>query len=335
MCWGTSTRLNNDMLLWEPSAPAPVTVQRDHYMMTNTVDVNVYSPLHTGEHFSMAKSGIQIESDSDDDESINHYSIHDSRYSRRKRPPRQQQSKLCLNLNIGKGRLTAFTDSKDTNGCIQQDSHGEVLAQISDLLLFTVSAHNGDPNIQFVNVLVNRADLYHSACVSNTEMLPLIECGELTAPVPPHLQHNHVIYRSEPGVLVNTREDIGTGTDSQDMVSVALKIKLDILTSKKDLTADEIVKEFLVSVGVKGATMRHKMCPPYCNVFVQMMDFLDVKDYPILGYVDPKVLTELHVHLWTCAIDYRPSFLPIRSVILADSFSISSNIVTESSISLL
>lgn len=73
-------------------------------------------------------------------------------------------------------------------------------------------------------------------------MLPLIECSELSAPVPPHLQHNHVIYRSEPGVLVNTREDIGTGSDSQDMILVALKIKLDTLTSKKDLTADEIVK---------------------------------------------------------------------------------------------
>lgn len=43
-------------------------------------------------------------------------------------------------------------------------------------------------------------------------------------------------------MLVNTREDIGTGNDSQDMVTVALKIKLDTLTSKRDLTADEIVK---------------------------------------------------------------------------------------------
>ncbi|XP_045166071.2 autophagy-related protein 2 homolog A-like [Mercenaria mercenaria] len=328
-------RLNNDMLLWEPSAPAPVTVTRDHYLMTNTVDVNVYNPLHSGEHFSMAKSGLLFDSDTDEDESVNHYSIHDSRYSRRKRSPRQQQSKMCLNLNIGKGRLTVFTEHKDTSGVVQEDKHGEVLMQISDLLLFTVSAHNGDPNIQFVNVLVNKADLYHTASVMNTEVLPLIECGELTAPVPPHLQHNHVIYRSEPGVLVNTREDIGTGSDSQDMVSVAVKIKLDTLTSKRDLISDEIVKEFLVSVGLKGATMRHKVSPPYQSVFIQMMDFLDVKDYPILGYMDPKVLTELHVHLWTCAIDYRPTYLPLRSVILADSFSISSNIVAESSISLL
>lgn len=51
---------------------------------------------------------------------------------------------------------------QDVSGVIQGDSHGEVLAQISDFVLFTVSGHNGDPNIQFVNVLANRADLYHT-----------------------------------------------------------------------------------------------------------------------------------------------------------------------------
>ena len=43
----------------------------------------------------------------------------------------------------------------------------------------------------------------------------------------------------------------------------------------------------------------------YGFVSLQIIEFLDVKDYPILGYVDPKVITELHVHLWNCAIDYR------------------------------
>lgn len=79
------------------------------------------------------------------------------------------------------------------------------------------------------------------ACISNTDSSPpRIHCSELTEPVPGHLQANHVIYRSEPGVLVNSREPVGCGANSQDMVAVALKIKLD--TSKKDLISDEIVK---------------------------------------------------------------------------------------------
>lgn len=49
------------MLLWEPSAPAPVTVAQDHYSCAQNLDLNVYNQLlHTGEHFEMAKSGLQM-----------------------------------------------------------------------------------------------------------------------------------------------------------------------------------------------------------------------------------------------------------------------------------
>ena len=61
--------------------------------------------------------GIQFytisDSDSDTDtESMNHYSIHDSRYPRQRPSTRPKQSKMCLSLTIGRGRLTAFVDSK-------------------------------------------------------------------------------------------------------------------------------------------------------------------------------------------------------------------------------
>ena len=35
------------------------------------------------------------------------------------------------------------------------------------------------------------------------------------------------------------------------------------------------------------------------------MDFFDVVDYAILGYTLPEVVTELHLHLWSCSVDYR------------------------------
>lgn len=66
-----------------------------------------------------------------------------------------------------------------------------------------------------------------------------------------------------------------------------------------------LLQEFLVSVGVQGATLRHRMAKTGHSWIFQIMDYLDVKDYDILGYVLPKVLTELHIHLWNCAVDYR------------------------------
>lgn len=47
---------------------------------------------------------------------------------------------------------------------------------------------------------------------------------------------------------------------------------------------------------------------PTQSLFVcllQLVDFLDVIDDPILGYTAPTVITVLHTHLSTCAVDYR------------------------------
>ncbi|KAK2180615.1 hypothetical protein NP493_435g00001 [Ridgeia piscesae] len=65
------------------------------------------------------------------------------------------------------------------------------------------------------------------------------------------------------------------------------------------------------------------------------MEFFNVIEYPVLGYTPPKILTEMHTHLWGCAVDYRPLSLPYRAVLTVETFSISSNIIAESPTSLL
>lgn len=47
------------------------------------------------------------------------------------------------------------------------------------------------------------------------------------------------------------------------------------------------------------------MCSEQNNWISQLSDFFNVLDYPVPGYVAKDVLTELHLHLWDCAIDYR------------------------------
>ncbi|KAL3873570.1 hypothetical protein ACJMK2_036667 [Sinanodonta woodiana] len=327
-------RLNNDLLLWEPTAPSPMHISDQYGSGQYLTDLNVF-PQYP-ETFDMAKSVIQYnESDSDSDVDAPYYSIHDSRYHRQQRQPRQQQSKLCLTLNIGKGRLTAFTDCKSSDGQDVEGSHGELLLQINEALLFVASCHNGDPGLQYICVTANVAELYHKGEVQNTECLPNIDCEELSAPVPSHLQDTQLIYRSEQGILMHDAEKIGCGPESLDMVSLAVRVKLNTKASELDLTTDVTVKEFTLSLGVRGATMKYIMNLPNKSFFSQLIDFIDVKDYPVLGYMEPKVITEFHVHLWNCAIDYRPLKLPIRTLLLAESFSIASNIVAESTSSLL
>lgn len=50
------------------------------------------------------------------------------------------------------------------------------------------------------------------------------------------------------------------------------------------------------------------LSPPHTHFFlrpVQLLDFLDVLDDPVLGYLPPTVITVLHTHLFSCAVDYR------------------------------
>ncbi|KAI4819297.1 hypothetical protein KUCAC02_004550 [Chaenocephalus aceratus] len=104
------------------------------------------------------------------------------------------------------------------------------------------------------------------------------------------------------------------------MLSTAIKVTLD---------PQRGVKEFLVALRLQGATMRHYMAPTNHSWHEQLVDFLDVIDDPILGYTAPAVITVLHTHLATCAVDYRPMYLPLRVLFTAESFSLSSNIIVD------
>lgn len=77
------------------------------------------------------------------------------------------------------------------------------------------------------------------------------------------------------------------------------------------------------------------MCSTVTSWFTQFTDSLDVSDHPVAGYSPPGILTELHLHLWDCTVDYRPLHLPLRSVVTLGSFSVSSNIAAQTSTSTL
>ncbi|XP_062621343.1 autophagy-related protein 2 homolog B-like, partial [Saccostrea cucullata] len=318
-------RLNNDLLLWEPMAPSPIHTQDQGHGSIQPFDLSCYTQV-LQENFSLAKSAIQYDSsEEEEDSSFGYYSIHDSRHPRRTANQKSRPSKLCLSLKIDKGKITALTDSK------VEESHGEVMGIVKDANLFVASSYQGNPLLQYVCFYCNKATLYHNAAVPDKKEEFEVRNLDFET-IPAHLENCCIIYRSEPGIQCHQTGDIES--EVRDMVSVAIKIKLDS-TPLSDLTRDEKIKEFTVAVGVTGATLRHKMADTGMSWISQMMDFLDVKDYDILGYVTPKVLTELHVHLWDCGVDYRPLHIPTRGVVTANYFSISSNIVANSQTSLL
>lgn len=111
------------------------------------------------------------------------------------------------------------------------------------------------------------------------------------------------------------------------MLSVAVKILSD--------KSESNTKEFLVAVGLKGATLQHRVLPAGLSWHEQILNFLNIADEPVLGYNPPTSFTTFHVHLWSCALDYRPLHLPLRSLLTVETFSISSSVALDKSSSTL
>ncbi|KAK0131055.1 Autophagy-related protein 2 A [Merluccius polli] len=293
-------RINNDLLMWEPPPPPPPPpISGTHHP----------SPAHLNRHhqddeFQLCKSAFRLDSDSDE-EDTQFYTVNESAERRASEPrPNHNLSLLTLTVVISKGRLQAMTDKKDHN-------HGELVLDLEGGKIFSVAQHQNNPNLNFLCVESRRVDLYHGAVVKDFPIPERLEMPNFT--VPKHL--DPTIYQTEVGVSSVSGRDSGL-----QMLSTAIKITLD---PKRN------VKEFLVAVRLQGATMRHYVTQSGHSWYEQMVEFLDVIDDPILGYTAPAVITVLHTQLATCAVDYRPLYLPLRVIFTAESFSLSSNIIVD------
>ncbi|XP_026185477.1 autophagy-related protein 2 homolog A [Mastacembelus armatus] len=287
-------RINNDLLMWEPPPPPPPSAG---------------SPNHSRHHhdeFQLCKSAFRLDSDSEEDEPQFYLASESAGKAQQSAPcPNHNLSLLSLTVIIGKGRLQARTDRKE------DQSHGEMVLDLEGGKIFSVAQHQNNPNLNFLCLESRQVELYHRAVVKDTPIPQRLEMPSFSPPK--HL--DPTIYHTEVGVSsVSGREG------EPQMLSTAIKITLDLQRN---------VKEFVVALRLQGATMRHYMTQTNHSWHEQLVDFLDVIDDPILGYTAPAIITVLHTHLATCAVDYRPLYLPLRVLFTAESFSLSSNIIVD------
>nr|QSV39518.1 autophagy associated protein [Locusta migratoria] len=318
------SRINTDMFLWEPSAPKPS--HSDLYSGKGSGGVDLSSALLQDQvypTFSLCKSGIQYDSDTDSEENEGiYYSVYEHRQRQKRRQQTEGanlsgQSLVAVTLSVSQGILNVFAPVRDSSGNVIPGQHGELEIHFEDGNMFSVSGYRGKTGLGYVCLQVHQATFYHNGLVRTPTVAPPLRM--FGSPPPSHL--DLTIYKSNREALVNHSAAGG------DMLTMAIKIQLD----------DSILnlKTFRVAAGLRGATLRHRMCASSTSWFTQFVDFFDVRDYPVAGYDPPGVITELHMHLWDCAVDYRPLYLPLKSMITVGSFSISSNIAAQTSTSTL
>uniref|UniRef100_A0A673VRN4 Autophagy related 2A n=1 Tax=Salmo trutta TaxID=8032 RepID=A0A673VRN4_SALTR len=284
-----------------PSKQAFQSVYNSNSLVSTPVDHLKYV---VAQFYNCDVSGLS-DSDSEEEDAQFYTASVSARCGPSEPRPNHDLSLLSLTVVIGKGRLQAMTDSKE-DGC-----HGELMLDLEGGKMFSVVQHQNNPHLSFLCLESRRVELYHKAVVKDSPVPRRLEMPSFTPPG--HL--DPTIYPTEVGVSsVSGRET------EVHMLSTAFKITLD---------PQRNVKEFLVALRLHGATMRHQMAQTNHSWHEQLVDFLDVIDDPILGYTSPAVITVLHTHLATCAVDYRPLYLPLRVLFTAESFSLSSNIIVD------
>ncbi|XP_043931707.1 autophagy-related protein 2 homolog A [Protopterus annectens] len=308
-------RINNDLLMWEPRVPpsgkskTPSGVPVPGHPLFNTTSGSVYKQ----DNFRMCKSAFRLDSDSEDED--HQFDIAEVVAQKRKAEQRAH-SFLSAVVNIKKGRLTLIADAKNETGKKLEDSHGELVLDIENGTVFSVSQFKGQVDLSYLCIESDKVALYHKAVLEDYLLPEKLEVPNSTPPE----NLNPIIYCSEDGVMAKL--SAGRKDRSPNMLSVTIKISLD---TKKN------IKEFLVALRLQAATVRHHMALTNQSWHAQLIDFLDVIDDPILGYIPPTVITVLHTHLFCCALDYRPLYLPVRVVITVETFTLSSNIIVDTS----
>ncbi|KAI8784568.1 autophagy-related protein 2 A [Biomphalaria glabrata] len=311
-------RFNNDLLMWEPQPP------RKHAYLASMIPSNTsLGVMHLlqnvmgdlDDKLNHNSDDENSESDDDDDTSM-HYSIHDHKNSNKaaKTVSPKLLNKLCFSLSIGKGALLAVVPHQDKSN---PDLHGEIMITLKDGLLFSVNEHAGDPDLKYLCLQANNAQMYH-----NAHLLHPVKAGNLELvrnKIPDYLKSK--LYRSDRWVSDKSQGRAGYGMDTPDMVTLVVKTKLDTLNN---------VKNFTLALRVDGATLRHEMHRPGESWISQTIDLLDLKDFPILGYTVPKIKTEIHLQIDHCCVDYRPINLPVWTFLTVEHFNVCSNIIAES-----
>ncbi|XP_059908269.1 autophagy-related protein 2 homolog B [Gadus macrocephalus] len=315
-------RINNDLLLWEPTAPSPVeTVENMPY----GVGLSVASQLITTyakDSFSQFRStGTEDDTSGSEEDNPQYYSpaadLHPR--SRRMRSRSQAQTKTSQSLfsvvlSVNHGLVSIHTDAKREDKTLLKNKHGEFWLEVKNATLFTVAQYEGYKDQHYICFHTSNICMYHQGLVDTVS--PGTEVN-LPCRTRPHWLEPG-IYQTETIPDRSSTASEGMGLEAHSMLSVAIKISAQ--------NTERTVKELLVAVGVRGATLQHRVVPQSLGWYDQIVDFLNVSDEPVLGYTPPTSVTTLHLHLWSCSLDYRPLYLPLRSLLVIETFSVSSSV---------
>ncbi|XP_073815878.1 autophagy-related 2 [Musca autumnalis] len=345
-------RLNSDLFMWEPSSPylTGTPVQEKSFLGMQNLGLmdSVYiSAVQQQENDPFAEPYEQqakkppqhhinytdddddndddVDDDGDDEETNDEDDdVLKKRQRRRKEAcnfksllssTRDVNSRLghrcSVEIKVGKATAAIFVPVRDSENHILPEVSGKFLLYIDDLRIFSLTGYCDDPCLAYFCLQVNEIEMYHGGVVPMNSPL---RCDSKA-----HIEEfmKATIYKIPLGL---TKGIAGHKPgERSEMITVAIEIKKNL---------PQHIKRLKITAGIKNTTLRYILMAPSYFWLNQLLDFLDVMDYPIEGYEPFSVVSEMQLHLWDCAIDFRPDNFPYRAVLELFYFSVSSNIIS-------
>lgn len=328
-------RLISDLLLWEPSAPKPISQTLKNLGATpgglDLASVFMNESIYESTaQFTMCKSTHGLNSDSEDEVESQFYSVYEHKAKMKQKKQHQhetsrtkKQTLVAVKVTIGHGVVSCHTPYRDAKNDVLPGRHGEVMVILEQGTIFVASGYQGIIDLGYVCIWSDKGHIYHKAENINSDYPIILD------PAKPLSTSclDAVLYPNDSGVTTKLgASHIKVDNENQDQIVISMKMDFDLTRN---------LKSIILAGCLRGATMRHYMSTTPESWVTQIGDMFDVQDYPIAGYVIPDVLTEMNFHLWGCALDYRPLHLPIRALLTVDALSISSNLTISSNTSVL
>lgn len=315
-------RIVSDILMWESSVPKPKPVEvaplalknpQESSLMNAGMMDSLYVPFamcKSTVNFESGSSNANSESESDNDQIF--YSIHEKARQRKSLAAQKDNSNInSFQLLIRQGIITMYAPVRDAQNHVIPGQLGEFVLKVNSSSIFSVNGFHGNANLAYVCIQSENLEVYHCGLIPISLQNPPLRDNACSLPG----WLKSTLYLTPK----NSTLSDGRGSSKRDMLSLAVQIKA---------SPEQGLKRVKISAGIQNSTLKYNSSLPEHFWLTQLMDMFDVKEDIIPGYTPYTNLTEFHLHLWDCAVDYRPLHYPYRAIATIGSFTISSNIAT-------
>ncbi|OQV11991.1 putative Autophagy-related protein 2-like protein A [Hypsibius exemplaris] len=231
--------------------------------------------------------------------------ISDEEYERGRSDFRSRHKKMSPSSSRSKSPSEAcviFNINKASVGARIENSGGKLLPQhaawmeLGKVSIFSVSGFRGQPEIKYSAIKIHQAALFYGDWIEPT-LLPTDQI--LRRPT-------HVL-----PLLTALDEELcvpgsDKSTEDQPMLNLAVEIHVDTFRNVKDIK---------VALELAGVRLHHRVTRPEDLWLTQLIEYLNLKDFPVLGYNSPSIITEFHLNISNSAMDYRPLFHPVSALV--------------------